>query len=118
MARQAGRIATIAWTRIRFFIRLDHQAAIRGAPSSRTGANMSIDDLSLAAFRALQNSRPGRKPKLTEHQQRETLHRLAAGESQRSIARHFRVSQATVWRLESGLAEFLRDTNQLLNHAA
>jgi hypothetical protein len=79
---------------------------------------MLIDDSALAAFHALQVSRPGRKSKLSFTQLRETLDRLAAGESQRSIARHFRVSQATVWRLESGLAEFLRDTNQLLNHAA
>lgn len=79
---------------------------------------MSIDDATLATFRELQNSKPGRKPKLTERQQIETLRRLAAGESQRSIARRFRVSQATIWRFDSGLAEFLRDTNQVLNHAA
>jgi hypothetical protein len=79
---------------------------------------MSIYDNALTAFYAVQISRPGRKPKLSLTQQRETLRRLAAGESQRSIAKDFRVSQATVWRVESGLAEFLRDTNQVLNHAA
>ena len=79
---------------------------------------MPIDDRALAAFHALQISRPGRKPKLSFTQQRETLDRLAAGKSQRSIARDFRVSQATIWRFESGLAEFLRDTNHVLNHAA
>ena len=79
---------------------------------------MSIDDFALAAFHGLQSSRPGRKPKLNLKQKRETIDRLAAGESQRSIARRFRVSQTTVWRLESELAEFLRDTNQVLNHAA
>ena len=79
---------------------------------------MPIDDSALAAFHALQISRPGRKPKLSFTQQRETLDRLAAGELQRSIARDFRVSQATVWRFESGLTEFLRDTNHVLNHAA
>ena len=64
---------------------------------------MPIDDRALAAFHALQISRPGRKPKLSFTQQRETLDRLAAGELQRSIARDFRVSQATVWRFEFGV---------------
>ena len=54
---------------------------------------MPIDDRALAAFHALQTSRPGRKPKLSFMQQRETLQRLAAGELQRSIARDFRVSR-------------------------
>ena len=79
---------------------------------------MPIDDRTLTAFHALQINRPGRKPKLSLTQQRETFERLAAGESQRSIARDFRVSQATIWRFDSGLAEFLRDTNHVLNHAA
>ena len=34
---------------------------------------MPIDDSALAAFHALQTSRPGRKPKLSFMQQRETL---------------------------------------------
>jgi DNA invertase Pin-like site-specific DNA recombinase len=41
----------------------------------------------------------GRKPKLTPHQQREAQERLAAGETQRSIARSYNVSQATISRL-------------------
>lgn len=41
----------------------------------------------------------GRKPKLTPHQQREARARLDADESQRSIARSFNVSQATISRL-------------------
>jgi DNA invertase Pin-like site-specific DNA recombinase len=41
----------------------------------------------------------GRKPKLTPHQQREVQQRLAAGETQRSIARSYNVSQATISRL-------------------
>jgi DNA invertase Pin-like site-specific DNA recombinase len=41
----------------------------------------------------------GRKPKLTEHQQREARARVAAGETQRSIARSYNVSQATISRL-------------------
>jgi DNA invertase Pin-like site-specific DNA recombinase len=41
----------------------------------------------------------GRKPKLTEHQQREARARAAAGETQRSIARSYNVSQATISRL-------------------
>jgi hypothetical protein len=94
-------------------------AAIRGGtPSLSMSEAMPIDDRILAAFHAQQISRPGRKPKLSFTQQRETLDRLAAGESQRSIARDFRVSQATIWRFDSGLAEFLRDTNHVLNHAA
>ena len=41
----------------------------------------------------------GRKPSLTPHQQREALKRIAEGETQRSIARSFNVSQATISRL-------------------
>jgi DNA invertase Pin-like site-specific DNA recombinase len=41
----------------------------------------------------------GRKPKLTPHQQREACARLANGETQRSVARSFNVSQATISRL-------------------
>jgi DNA invertase Pin-like site-specific DNA recombinase len=41
----------------------------------------------------------GRKPKLTLHQQREAQKRIAAGETQRSIARSYNVSQATISRL-------------------
>ena len=41
----------------------------------------------------------GRKPKLTPHQQREAQKRMATGETQRSIARSYNVSQATISRL-------------------
>jgi DNA invertase Pin-like site-specific DNA recombinase len=41
----------------------------------------------------------GRKPKLTPHQQREARQRLDGGETQRSIARSYNVSQATISRL-------------------
>ena len=41
----------------------------------------------------------GRKPILTAHQQREARKRIAAGETQRSIARSYNVSQATISRL-------------------
>lgn len=41
----------------------------------------------------------GRKPKLTPHQQREVMKRLTEGETQRSIARSYNVSQATISRL-------------------
>ena len=44
----------------------------------------------------------GRKPKLTPHQQREARERLAAGETQRSIARSYNVSQTTISRLANG----------------
>jgi hypothetical protein len=43
----------------------------------------------------------GRKPKLTPHQAREAQQRLAAGETQRSIARSYNVSQATISRLSA-----------------
>ena len=41
----------------------------------------------------------GRKSKLTPHQQQEARKRIADGETQRSIARSYNVSQATVARL-------------------
>jgi len=41
----------------------------------------------------------GRKPKLTAHQQHEARERVAADETQRSIARSYNVSQATISRL-------------------
>lgn len=40
----------------------------------------------------------GRKPKLTEHRQREARARMAAGATQRSVARSYNVSQPTMWR--------------------
>ena len=43
----------------------------------------------------------GRKPSLTPHQQREARHRLTEGETQRSIARSYNVSQATISRLRA-----------------
>jgi DNA invertase Pin-like site-specific DNA recombinase len=41
----------------------------------------------------------GRKPTLTPHQQREAREWVAAGETQRSVARTYNVSQATISRL-------------------
>jgi len=41
----------------------------------------------------------GRKPILTPHQQQEARERLEAGETQRSIARSYNVSQSTISRL-------------------
>jgi DNA invertase Pin-like site-specific DNA recombinase len=41
----------------------------------------------------------GRKPKLTPHQQKEARERLAEGETQRSVARSYNVSQATISRI-------------------
>jgi DNA invertase Pin-like site-specific DNA recombinase len=43
----------------------------------------------------------GRKPSLTPHQQQEALKRLEADETQRSIARSYNVSQATISRLRA-----------------
>src|SRR6266478_5219113 len=41
----------------------------------------------------------GRKPTLTAHQQKEARERIAAGETQRSVARSYNVSQSTISRL-------------------
>jgi DNA invertase Pin-like site-specific DNA recombinase len=41
----------------------------------------------------------GRKPTLTPHQKREARQRIAAGETQRSVARSYNVSQSTIFRL-------------------
>jgi len=41
----------------------------------------------------------GPKPKLTPHQQREARERIAGGETQRSVARSYNVSQTTISRL-------------------
>jgi DNA invertase Pin-like site-specific DNA recombinase len=41
----------------------------------------------------------GRKPILTPHQQKEPSKRLEAGETQRSVARSYNVSQSTISRL-------------------
>jgi DNA invertase Pin-like site-specific DNA recombinase len=41
----------------------------------------------------------GRKPQLTPHQQREVRERIAGGETQRSVARSYNVSQTTVSRM-------------------
>jgi DNA invertase Pin-like site-specific DNA recombinase len=41
----------------------------------------------------------GRKPILTRHQQKEVRKRLRAGETQRSVARSYNVSQSTISRL-------------------
>jgi DNA invertase Pin-like site-specific DNA recombinase len=41
----------------------------------------------------------GRKPSLTPHQQQEARKRIDAGETQRSVARSYNVSEATISRL-------------------
>ena len=41
----------------------------------------------------------GRKPTLTPHQQKEARARIVAGETQRSVARSYNVSQSTISRL-------------------
>ena len=41
----------------------------------------------------------GRKPTLTPHQQKEARARIDAGETQRSVARSYNVSQSTISRL-------------------
>jgi len=42
--------------------------------------------------------RPGRKPKLTPHQQREAIQRRDKGESIRAIARTYNVNPSTIFR--------------------
>lgn len=51
------------------------------------------------AYAVAQGVKLGRKAKLTHHQEREILDRLAAGEPQRAIARSYNVGQATISRL-------------------
>jgi DNA invertase Pin-like site-specific DNA recombinase len=46
-------------------------------------------------------ARFGRRPKLTEHQQKEALSRLLAGESARSLGRSYKVHPATISRLRA-----------------
>jgi IS30 family transposase len=41
----------------------------------------------------------GRKPKLTQHQQREAIRRREKGEPMRDIARSYNVSHSTISRL-------------------
>ena len=43
----------------------------------------------------------GRKPKLTAHQQREIVKRLAAGETTRDLAASYRVDQSTIVRVHA-----------------
>jgi DNA invertase Pin-like site-specific DNA recombinase len=43
----------------------------------------------------------GRKPTLTPHQQQEARERVVAGETQRSVARSYNVSQATISTLRA-----------------
>jgi hypothetical protein len=43
--------------------------------------------------------RLGRKPKLAGHQRHEAREKIEAGETQRSVARSYNVSQATISRL-------------------
>lgn len=49
----------------------------------------------------------GRTPILTPHQQQEARKRLEAGETQRSVARSYNVSQSTISRLAEPAAHGL-----------
>ena len=65
--------------------------------SSNAGASLSV-----ARGRADAKAKGvkfGRKPILTPHQQKEARKRLEAGETQRSVARSYNVSQSTISRL-------------------
>src|SRR4051794_8018721 len=50
----------------------------------------------------------GRKPKLTAHQQREAKKRIADGETQRSVACSYNVSQSTISRLGIDVEQSLK----------
>jgi DNA invertase Pin-like site-specific DNA recombinase len=52
----------------------------------------------------IQGVKFGRHAKLTPHQQREALARLSEGETQRTVARSYNVSQATISRLRPSAA--------------
>jgi DNA invertase Pin-like site-specific DNA recombinase len=54
----------------------------------------------------------GRKPILTPHQQQEARNRLEAGETQRSVARSYNVSQSTISRLQVCGSSSLRESRQ------
>ena len=60
----------------------------RPRPSARGRADAKAKDVKF-----------GRKPTLTSHQQREARGRIAAGETQRGVARSYNVSQSTISRL-------------------
>ena len=51
-----------------------------------------------------EGTRFGRKPKMTKHQQREVLKRVAAGETLREIALSYNVDHATIQRLKARYA--------------
>jgi DNA invertase Pin-like site-specific DNA recombinase len=55
--------------------------------------------LCAASTSAAKGVKFGRKPTLTPHQQKEARARIAAGETQRSVARSYNVSQSTISRL-------------------
>ena len=56
-------------------------------------------------IRALaEGTRFGRKPKLTKHQAREALKRVAAGETLREIALSYNVDHSTIHRLKARYA--------------
>jgi DNA invertase Pin-like site-specific DNA recombinase len=48
-----------------------------------------------------EGTRFGRKPKLTKHQMREALKRVAAGETLREIALSYNVDHSTIHRLKA-----------------
>ena len=58
------------------------------------GEHSTLEDLAKA-----KGVKFGRKPILTTHQQKEARARVEAGEPQRSVARSYNVSQATISRL-------------------
>jgi DNA invertase Pin-like site-specific DNA recombinase len=51
-----------------------------------------------------EGTRFGRKPKLTKHQAREALKRVAAGETLREIALSYNVDHSTIHRLKARYA--------------
>ena len=66
---------------------------------SRKKRALGSRSLCAASTSAAKGVKFGRKPTLTPHQQKEARARIAAGETQRSVARSYNVSQSTISRL-------------------
>ena len=73
---------------------------------AREGGGVAFEDVVERTARGRADAKAngvkfGRKPRLTPHQRREARQRLEAGETQRSVARSYDVSQATISRLRA-----------------
>ncbi|WP_432377284.1 recombinase family protein [Agrobacterium rosae] len=73
--------------------------AVLGIAAKWERARLKERTASGRAHARAQGVKFGPKHKLTAHQQKEIIHRVAAGEPQRSVARSYNVNQATISRL-------------------